>query len=85
MALSDQAELKRKTIDAEQAASMVKSDSWLDYGFGAAQPELFDQALTARITKLRDVRIRGCLAMRPRLVIEADLESRHSTYHSWYF
>ena len=85
MALSDQAELKRKTIGAEQAAAMVKPDKWLDYGFGAAQPDLFDIALASRITKLRDVRIRGCLAMRPRAVIEADPESRHATYHSWYF
>jgi acyl-CoA hydrolase len=85
MALSDQAELKRKTIDAEQAAAMVPADCWLDYGFGAAQPELFDHALAERITKLHDLRIRGCLAMRPRAVIEADPNSRHATYHSWYF
>lgn len=64
---------------------MVKSDLWLDYGFGAAQPELFDHALASRITKLHDVRIRGCLAMRPRAVIEADPQSRHVSYNSWYF
>src|SRR5271169_6135350 len=85
MALSEQAELKRKTIAAEQAASMVKSDSWLEYGFGAAQAELFDRALAARIASLHDVRIRGCLAMSPRAAIEADPGSRHATYHSWYF
>src|ERR1700676_846015 len=85
MALSDQAELKRKTIGAEQAASIVKPDSWLGYGFGAGPRALLCHALASRITKLRDVRIRGCLAMRPRAVIEADPESRHVTYHSWYF
>ena len=31
MAVSNQSELKRKTIGAEQAALMVKSDSWLEY------------------------------------------------------
>jgi acyl-CoA hydrolase len=85
MAVSNAAELKRKTIGAEQAAAMVNSDSWLEYGFGAGQPDLFDKALAARITHLKDVRIRGCLAMKPRAVIEADPESRHATYHSWYF
>src|SRR5580700_4436021 len=85
MAVSNAAELKRKTIGAEQAAAMIKSDSWLEYGFGAGQPELFDKALAARIAQLKDVRIRGCLAMKPRAVIEADPESRHSTYFSWYF
>jgi acyl-CoA hydrolase len=85
MAVSNAAELKRKTIGAEQATAMVNSDSWLEYGFGAAQPDLFDKALAARITHLKDVRIRGCLAMKPRAVIEADPQSRHATYHSWYF
>ena len=64
---------------------MVKSDTWVEYGFGAAQPDLFDKALASRISKLNEVRIRGCLAMRPRAVIEADPESRHATYHAWYF
>ncbi len=78
-------ELKRKTVSAEQAAAMVKSDSWLEYGFGVGQPELFDRALAARIPELRKVRVRGCLALAPRAVAEADPESRHVRYMSWYF
>ncbi len=85
MAASNQAELKRKTITAQRAASMVKSDSWLEYGFGAGQPDLFDKSLAARIAELRNLRIRGCLAMRPRLAVEADPDSRHVSYFSWYF
>ena len=85
MALSNQSELKRKTIGAEQAASMVKSGSWLDYGFGAGQPDLFDKALASRVRELKDLRIRGCLAMRPRLAVEADPQSHHVSYFSWYF
>src|ERR1700683_3012391 len=56
MALSNQSELKRKTIGAEQAASMVKSGSWLDYGFGAGQPDLFDKGLASRGRELQDLR-----------------------------
>src|SRR5579885_1284448 len=78
-------ELKRKTITAERAAELVRSNSWIDYGFGLGQPELFDRALAARIGKLEGVKIRGCLAMRPRAVVEADPEGRHATYLSWYF
>src|SRR5690242_14681967 len=78
-------ELKRKTVCAEQAAAVVKSGDWLDYGFGVGQPDLFDQALAARITRLSDVKLRGCLALRPRAVIEADPDYRHIAYLSWYF
>jgi acyl-CoA hydrolase len=31
------------------------------------------------------VKIRGCLAMRPRAAVEADPDSRHLVYLSWYF
>ncbi|MBF6567536.1 MAG: 4-hydroxybutyrate CoA-transferase [Candidatus Binataceae bacterium] len=78
-------EVKRKTISADQAAELVKSRHWVDYGFGVAQPDLFDKALAARITKLEGVKLRGCLAMRPRAVVAADPEGRHLTYLSWYF
>ena len=48
-------ELKRKTVSAEQAAALVRSGNWIDYGFGVGQPDLFDQALAARISKLDGV------------------------------
>ncbi len=85
MANSFDSELKRKTIAADEAAAKVKSDDWVEYGFGLGQPDLFDRALADRITKLERVKIRGCLAMRPRAVIEADPDGRHAAYLSWYF
>lgn len=78
-------ELKRKTVTAEEAAAAVKSGDWVEYGFGLGQPDLFDQALAARVGKLERVKLRGCLAMKPRAVIEADPEGRHVDYFSWYF
>jgi acyl-CoA hydrolase len=78
-------ELKRKTVSAEEAAAVIKPDDWIDYGFGVGQPDRFDQALAERIKSLRGVKLRGCLAMRPRAVIEADPEGRHIAYLSWYF
>jgi acyl-CoA hydrolase len=85
MAKSLVSELTRKTVSAEQAAAVVKSGDWLDYGFGLGQPDLFDEALAARIKTLEAVKLRGCLALRPRAVIEADPETRHVQYFSWYF
>ncbi len=85
MADSYAAELKRKTVSAEQAATVVKSGDWVEYGFGLGQPDLFDLALAARVPSLDGVKLRGCLAMRPRAAIEADPEARRITYLSWYF
>jgi acyl-CoA hydrolase len=78
-------ELKSKTISAEQAAALVKPNSWLEYGFGVGQPDLFDQALAARISELRNLKLRGCLALSPRPSVEADPQSQHVRYMSWYF
>ncbi len=85
MATSYQGELKRKKISAEEAAARVKSGDWVEYGFGLGQPDLFDRALAGRVRKLKRVKIRGCLAMRPRAAAEADPEQRHLDYLSWYF
>jgi acyl-CoA hydrolase len=85
MSRSFQTELKRKTIGAEQAAALIKAGDWVDYGFGLGQPELVDRALAARVRELERVKLRGCLAISPRAVVEADPEARHLTYYSWYF
>src|ERR1700691_6582471 len=85
MATSYQGELKRKKISAEDAAARVKSGDWVEYGFELGQPDMFDRARAARAQKLERVKIRGCLAMRPRAAVEADPDERHLTYLSWYF
>lgn len=85
MATSFEGELKGKKISAEEAAAKVSSGDWVDYGFGLGQTDLFDRALAERIEKLERVKIRGCLAMRPRAAIEADPDARHAAYLSWYF
>jgi len=66
MPTSFDGELKRKLISAEEAAARVKSGDWVEYGFGLGQPDLFDHALAERVASLERVKIRGCLAMRPR-------------------
>jgi acyl-CoA hydrolase len=85
MASSFEAELKRKTVDAEAAAALVKPGQWIDYGFGIGQPDVFDRALAVRIPQLTGVKIRGTLALKPRAAIEADPDGRRVAYFSWYF
>ena len=74
-----------ETISAEQAAGLVKSGMWLDYGAALCQPDVFDQALAARKEELSNVKIRSCLSVRPRAVIEEDAEGRHFHMFSWHF
>ncbi len=85
MSTSFDGELKAKKISAEEAAAKVASGNWVEYGFGLGQPDLFDSALAERVSKLERVKIRGCLAMSPRAAAEADPDSRHLVYLSWYF
>ena len=74
-----------ETISPEHAASLVTSGMWLDYGSALCQPDVFDKALAARKDELTNVKIRSCLSMRPRAVIEADPEGEHFHMFSWHF
>jgi acyl-CoA hydrolase len=74
-----------KRISAAAAAALVRSGDWVDYGFGMGQPDVFDRALAARVGELRGVRIRACLTMRPRAVLEADPTGEHFLWFNWHF
>jgi acyl-CoA hydrolase len=74
-----------ETISPEEAASLVKSGMWLDYGATHCEPDVFDKALAARKDELENVKIRSCLSMRPRAVIEDDPEGKHFHLFSWHF
>ena len=58
---------------------------WLDYGVALSQPDAFDLALASRRDELENVKIRSCLSVRPRAVVEQDPEGRHFHFFSWHF
>ncbi len=74
-----------KQITAAEAAALVTSGMWLDYGAVLAQPDEFDRALAARITELQSVKVRACVSCTPRKVIEADPHHRHLHWVSTHF
>ncbi|TFH27818.1 MAG: 4-hydroxybutyrate CoA-transferase [Myxococcales bacterium] len=76
---------KAKPITAEAAAALVKSGDWLDLGGALIQPVLFDRALAIRKSELRDVKIRTCLTMSPRALLEADPIGEHFLWFNWHF
>ena len=74
-----------RRITAAEAAGLVKSGDWVDYGAVLAQPDVFDSALAARGIELRGVKIRACLSTRPRAVLEADPKREHFQWYNWHF
>ena len=74
-----------KYVTAEEAAGLVKSGMWLDYGFGTCQPDVFDTALAARAPTLRGVKIRSCITLRPRAYHAADPTGEHILSLNWHF
>ncbi len=74
-----------KKISAAEAAALVKSGQWLDFGACLNQPDVFDKALAARIDELTNVRIRCALAFEPRAMLEADPKGEHFHWFSWHF
>ncbi len=79
------ASVPAQTISGEQAASFVRSGMWLDYGVALCQPDVFDKALAARREGLANVKIRSCLSMKPRAVVEDDPAGQHFLWFSWHF
>ena len=73
-----------RRISPEDAAALVRSGDWLDYGAVLAQPDSFDHALAQRADELRNVNIRGCLSLRPRAVLEADRGREHFNFFNWH-
>jgi acyl-CoA hydrolase len=85
MASPKSGEKTARRISAEEAAGLVQSGMWVDYGFGMGQPDVFDKALAARKTGLHDVKIRACLTVRPRAVLETDPEGTVFGMLNWHF
>ncbi len=74
-----------RNLSGEQAANLVRSGMWLDYGVSLCQPDVFDKALAARSGELENVKIRSCLSMKPRAVLEVDPDGKCFHWFSWHF
>lgn len=70
---------------AAEAAGLVRPGMWLDFGVSVNQPDVFDAALARRAAELHDVKIRSCIAVKPRAYIEADPRREHFQAFSWHF
>jgi len=78
-------EYRSKLRSAKDAVSVIKSGDWVDYGMTLCQPMMLDEALAKRKQELKDIKIRGTLAVAPRQVVATDPNRETFTYCSWHF
>ena len=79
-----QEQYAEKTISAEQAAELIKSGDWVDFGWTATTPKAFDEALAARLPELTDVKFRGGILMHEPAFFKIDHPEAHFCWNSWH-
>ena len=77
-------EYSQKLISAKDAAALVKSGDWVDYGWCNGTPYDFDVELAKRVNELKDVKFRGGVILREPSVYTADPSGQHFTWNSWH-
>ncbi len=77
-------EYKSKLITADQAARLVKSGDWVQYGEFVQQPRDCDAALAGRKDELTDVNITTTTIMMVPEVVKVDPERKHFILHDWH-
>ena len=78
-------EYRQKLTTAEEAVKCVKSGDWVDYTMAHGIPVMLDKALAKRKNELSDIKVRGCMTLRPLAILEVDPQKEVFTYHSWHF
>lgn len=77
-------EYRAKLRTPEEAAALVKSGDWVDYGSNNAFPVTLDEALAKRRDELSHVKIRGNLIRGPIQTVECDESMEHFVYNTWH-
>ena len=74
-----------RRITASEAAAFVAPGMSIDYGAILCQPDVFDAALAGRKHELHCVKVRACLTVRPRAILEADPHGEHFFWINLHF
>lgn len=73
-----------KLVTAEEAAKVVKSGDWVDYGWTVTTPVAVDAALAKRLPELTDVKFRGGILMWQPEIFKIENPAEHMTWNSWH-
>ncbi len=75
---------EKKRITAAEAAALVRSGDWVDYGWCTNQTVAIDAALAARKDELEDVKIRTGVSLWLAEVLKADPTGEHFQVNTWH-
>ena len=73
-----------KLVTAEEAAKVIKSGDWVDYGWTTGTPVALDAAIAARYEALEDVKFRGGILMWEPEIFKVPDVAEHFTWNSWH-
>ena len=73
-----------KLVSAEQAAAVVKSGDWVDYGWTTGTPVAVDAAIAKRLPELKDVKFRGGILMWVPEIFKIENPAEHFSWNSWH-
>lgn len=74
----------KKLVTADEAAKIIKSGDWVDYGWAATTPVTVDKAIAKRMNELTDVNFRGGILMWVPEIFKIDNPADHLTWNSWH-
>ena len=74
----------QKKMTADQAAALVKSGDWVDYGWAVNTPVAVDAAIAKRLPELENVNFRGGILMWVPEIFQIDDPAAHMTWNSWH-
>ena len=73
-----------KLISAADAAQMVKSGDWVDYGWCVGHSYAVDKAIAERASELTDVKVRGGVTCWMPAIFQIENPGDHFTWASWH-
>lgn len=74
----------QKLVSAAEAASVVKSGDWVDYGWTTGTPVAVDREIAKRLPELENVNFRGGILMWEPAVFQIESPEKHMTWNSWH-
>ena len=74
----------QKLMTAAQAAALVKSGDWVDYGWAVNTPVAVDAEIAKRLPELEGVNFRGGILMWVPAIFQIDDPAAHMTWNSWH-
>lgn len=77
-------EYSSKLISPDEAAMLIKSGDWVEYGVCSIVPQAVDKALARRMPKLEDVKFRGGILLDVPEIFKIEDPGAHFSWNSWH-